>query len=363
MSLTPVDLFNVMRTHVSGQDEALRYVSVAIFKHLCGEPVGNLMMIGNSGTGKTTIMRAVEQMYLKNPSFQKHRVVARMNANTLASEEGEVITGKQLFKTVQDRAVQILGKEATPDNVKTLIEHATICIDEVDKVSAVVGSRSNPTGIHIQQSLLTLMEDEQVTFETQLLDGTEYRPVRMEIDTRKLLFICAGAYEALYDQVYSRVFEEKGQEELTEMVSDFDGNVEFEQVFSLSDHLKQEDLFKYGMMPQFLSRFDTTLVLRELTPEILETIFAGSADSIFEASKRFFERFKIELRMNDGAKRLIAQQAALQTRVGARALKDVYGRVIKPFEFEPFQEGHLEKLDDGRQVLTLSEELVRESLR
>ncbi len=107
MSLTPVDLFNVMRTHVSGQDEALRYVSVAIFKHLSGEPVGNLMMIGNSGTGKTTIMRAVEQMYLANPSFQKHRVVARMNANTLASEEGEVITGKQLFKTVQDRAVQI----------------------------------------------------------------------------------------------------------------------------------------------------------------------------------------------------------------------------------------------------------------
>ena len=112
-----------------------------------------------------------------------------------------------------------------------------------------------------------------------------------------------------------------------------------------------------------MSRFDTTLVLRELTPEILETIFAGSADSVFEASKRFFERFKIELRMTDGAKRLIAQQAALQTRVGARALKDVYGRVIKPFEFEPFQEGHLEKLDDGRQVLTLSEELVRESLR
>ena len=222
MTLKPADLCDVMRKHVAGQDEALRYVSVAIFKHLCGEPVGNLLMIGNSGTGKTTIMRAVEQMYLANPSFQKHRVVARMNANTLASEEGEVITGKQLFKTVQDRAVQILGKEATEANIKTLIEHATICIDEVDKVSAVVGSRSNPTGIHIQQSLLTLMEDEQVTFETQLLDGNDYRPVQMEIDTRKLLFICAGAYEELYDQVYSRVFEEKGQEELTEMVSDLE---------------------------------------------------------------------------------------------------------------------------------------------
>ena len=362
MSLKPADLYDVMRKHVAGQDEALRYVSVAIFKHLCAEPVGNLLMIGNSGTGKTTIMRAVEQMYLANPSFEKHRVVARMNANTLASEEGDVITGKQLFKTVQDRAVQILGKEATPANVKALIEHATICIDEVDKVSAVVGNRSNPTGIHIQQSLLTLMEDEQVTFETQLLDGKDYRPVQMEIDTRKLLFICAGAYDELYDQVYSRVFEEKGQEELTEMVSGLDGNVDFEQVFSLSAHLKQEDLFTYGMMPQFLSRFDTTLVLGELTPEILETIFAGTKDSIFDVSKLFFERFKIELRITDGAKSLIARQAALQPRVGARALKDVYNRVIKPFEFDPFQEGHLEKLDDGRYVLTLSEELVQRRL-
>ncbi len=369
MSLKPTDLFNFMGKHVAGQNEALRYVSVAIFKHLCGEPVGNLLMIGNSGTGKTTIMRAVEQMYAANPSFHKHRVVARMNANTLASEEGEVITGRQLFKTVQDRAVQILGKEATPESVKTLIEHATICIDEVDKVSAVVGGRSNPTGIHIQQARLTLMEDERVTFDTQLLDGNEFRPLRMEIDTRKLLFICAGAYDALYDQVYARIFEEKGQEEMTEMTSDFDGNVAFEQVFSLSEHLTQEDLFKYGMMPQFLSRFDTTLVLGELSPEILESIFAGTKDSIFEASKRFFERFKIELRITDGAKKLIARKAALQSRVGARALKDVYSRVIKPFEFDPFSRGSeggggsVEKLgDDGRHSLTLTEELVEERL-
>lgn len=364
MALKPLDLFNFMRKHVAGQDEALRYVSVAIFKHLCGEPVGNLLLIGNSGTGKTTIMRAIEQMYLANPSFQKHRVVARMNANTLASEQGEVISGRQLFQTVQDRAIQILGKEATPDNVKTLIEHATICIDEVDKVSSLIGGRANPTGINIQQSMLTLMEDERVTFETRLLDGADYRPVQMEIDTRKLLFLCAGAYEELYDQVYARIYEEKGQEEMTEMTSDFSGNVAFEQVFSLTEHLTQEDLFKYGMMPQFLSRFDATLVLRELSPEVLETIFAGTKDSIFETSKRFFERYQIELRITDGAKKLIANQAALQTRVGARALKDVYSRVIEPFEFDPSwqaREGKpssLETLDDGRQALTLSEELV-----
>ena len=363
MSLKPIDLYNVLRQQVTGQDEALRYVSVAIFKHLCGEAVGNLLVIGNSGTGKTTIMRAMEKMYLENPSFQKHRVVVRMNANSLANEEGRVLTGRQLFKTLQDRATQILGDRATADDVKTLIEHATVCIDEVDKVSTLVGGHPNPTGISVQQSLLTLMEDEQVTFEAELLDGESYRTVAMAIDTRKLLFICAGAFEELYDQVYARVFEEKGQEELTEMVSGFDGNVEFQQVFTLAQYLRQEDLFRYGMLPQFLSRFDTTLVLEELTPEVLESIFSGTKDSLFETSRRFFQRFKIDLRITEGARKKIARHAALQPRVGARALKDVYSRVIKPFEFEPFQEGKLDKRENGEGfVLTLTEAIVEENL-
>ena len=363
MTLKPVDLYHVLRQRVAGQDEALRSVSVAVFKHLCGETVGNLLLIGNSGTGKTTIMRAVEELYQRNPSFQKHRVVVRMNANTLASEEARVLTGAQLFKTLQERAVQILGKEATPERVKALIEHATVCIDEVDKVSTVVGGKPNPTGIHIQQSLLTLMEDENVTFEAELADGDRYRRIPLTIDTTKLLFICAGAFEELYDQVYARVFEEKGQEELTEMVTGFDGGVEFEQVFSLSRYLRQEDLFRYGMLPQFLSRFDTTLVLAELSPDVLEAIFSGTKDSPFESSKRYFQRFQIELRITDGARRKIAEKAAIQSRVGARALKDVYSRVIKPFELDPYQNDELEKLESGEgYVLTITEAIVDEHL-
>ena len=198
-----------------------------------------------------------------------------------------------------------------------------------------------------------------MTFDTQLLVDGDFKPVQMEIDTKKLLFICGGAFEELYDQVYARVYEEKGQEELTEMVSAFDGGVEFEQVFSLSEYLRQEDLFKFGMLPQFLSRFDTTLVLAELTPEVLEVIFTGTKDCFFESSKRFFKRFKIDLQMTDGAKKLITQHAARQARVGARALKEVYGRVIKPFEFAPFQQDHVSKNEaDEGYTLTLTKELA-----
>ncbi len=359
----PKDLYNLLRKHVVGQDEALKNVSVAIFKHIWGEAVGNILMIGNSGTGKTTIMRAIEQFYLANPSLKQYRVMVRMNANTLAHEDGQVVTGKQLFRTLQDRAEQILGKQATPDSIKLLIEHATVCIDEVDKVSTIVGGRPNPMGIHIQQSLLTVMEDEKITFDTHLFDGNELCPSQLEIDTSKLLFICGGAFEELYNQVYARVLDESGQEKISQFAPDSDGNVVFEQVFTLSEHLRQQDLFAYGMLPQFLSRFDTTLVLRDLTPKVLEWIFAGTEDSLLQTSKRYFRRFNIELRMTEEAKRLITNRASLQPRVGARALKDVYGRIIKPFEFDPFQEGKTIKLDDENlYVLNLTEEIVKESL-
>jgi ATP-dependent Clp protease ATP-binding subunit ClpX len=359
----PVDLYNILRKHVLGQDETLKSVSVAIFKHILGETGGNVLMIGNSGTGKTTIMRGIERFYSANPSLHQYRVVIRMNANTLSHEEGQVITGKQLLKTLRDRAVQILGEQAVAAEIKRLIEHATVCIDEVDKVSTMVGGKPNPLGVHIQQSLLTLMEDEKVTFDTRALEGDTYHPVQMEVDTSKLLFICGGAFEELYNQVYARVLEESGQEGISQFVPDMDGNVVFEQVFDLSEHLRQEDLFTYGMLPQFLSRFDSTLVLKDLTPEVLESIFAGTDDSLFHVSKRFFQRLNIELQITDEARRLIAYRASLRPRVGARALKEVYSRVIKPFEFDPFQEGKTIKLNqDNRYRLVLTEAMVEEKL-
>ncbi len=362
MSVRPADIFEILSKDVIGQDDVLKHVSVAIFKHAYGEPFGNVMIIGNSGTGKTSIMRSVERMYMKYPFFEKHRAVIRMNANTLANEEGQVITGKQLFQTMQSRATQILGRAVTREKIKQLIEHSTICIDEVDKITATVGGRPNPVGINVQQSLLTLMEDEIVHYDTRLLEDGDYKPVQMEIDTSSMLFICGGAFEELYNQVFSRVVEDEGQDKLTQMITDPDGNVQFKQFFSLAEHVKQEDLFNYGMLPQFLSRFDTTLILRELTPRDLQRIFFESKDCLFEVSKRFFKRIKIDLKVTEKARERIGFQASLQPRLGARALKEIYNQVIKPFEFDPFATGAVTKLDGDTYELTLSEEIVKDRL-
>ena len=74
--LNPVDIYDFLKRHVIGQEEVLRFVSVAIFKHLQGEKYGNLLLIGNSGTGKTTIMRAIERLY------EAHEELSRATASS-----------------------------------------------------------------------------------------------------------------------------------------------------------------------------------------------------------------------------------------------------------------------------------------
>lgn len=362
-TMRPRDIFNYMKKGIIGQDEILKYVAVAIFKHVIGDPYGNIILVGNSGTGKTSIMRAMEQMYAEFPFFEKHRVVVRMNANSLANEEGEVITGKQLFQTLQDKAVQLLGKSATPEKIRDYIQHATVCVDEIDKITTKIGGRPNIIGINIQQSLLTLMEDETVIFDSQYFDGEKFVPIQLEIDTSNILFICGGAFEELYNQVYSRVFEEGIQEKLTQMVMDVDGNVQFKKIFSLKENLMQDDLFVYGMLPQFMSRFDNTVILNDLSPTDLIKIFAEIPNSLFKVSKKFFKQYNIELSITEKALKLLAFQAALQPRVGARALKDVYNRIIKPYEFDPFEMNEVTKLgDDNKYELTITERIIKNRL-
>src|SRR5262249_33946256 len=146
-SVRPVEIFDFLRTDVIGQDDALRFVSVAIFKHLQGEKYGNLLFIGNSGTGKTTVMRAVDRLYHTHEDLREYRVVVVMNANGVASEEG-VVDMSALFTRLEDKARAILGDSATPEEIGIYMEKATVCFDEIDKISAVVGGRPFVTGIN-----------------------------------------------------------------------------------------------------------------------------------------------------------------------------------------------------------------------
>jgi ATP-dependent Clp protease ATP-binding subunit ClpX len=348
--MKPVEINDFLQADVIGQEETLKFVAVAIFKHLAGERYGNLLMIGNSGTGKTTIMRSMERLYQSHEEIHRNRVVVIMNANQFASEEG-IVDPNRLLERLEERAREILGENATAEEIGTYMEHATVCIDEIDKISAVVGGKPYVTGINIQQGLLTLIEGERILYPITIYKNKQLEKAPVHIDTGKMLFLCAGAFENLYDQVYRRVTSPTSRVKLpTETVYE-NGEVQIREYFTLRHWFKQEDLFDYGMQPQFLSRFDNAIILEDLHAGTLARIFTEPRDSVFRASQNFFRKYGIELEVTEEAARKVADEASKSSRIGARALKAVWGTIIKPYEFDPFQQAEVRKVGDGHKLV------------
>src|SRR4030095_11306724 len=304
-------------------------------KHLQGEKFGNLLLIGNSGTGKTTIMRGIEALYNAHEEFAEYRVVLIMNANTLATEEGAVDTSR-LFTRLEERTRQVLGDGATAEQIGRAMERATVCLDEIDKVSGMIGGKPYVTGINIQQAVLTLIEGERVPLRITAPKDGVLESSSIWINTGKMLFLCAGAFESLYDQVFHRVTSPKSGIKLPTTTTYVNGKITIREYFTLRHHFRQEDLFEYGMQPQFLSRFDNAVILEDLTASTLARIFSEPREGVLQVSQNFFQKYNIELEITDDAVQKIADEASQSTRLGARALESIYGRIIKPFELSPF---------------------------
>src|SRR5205085_3471511 len=189
--LRPRDVFEELRKTVVGQDEVLREIAVAVVKHLVGHPAPNILLIGNSGTGKTTLMRAVEQFLATRPGFGN---VVRLNASVLAEEHqgyGRAVLGR-LYQNAKVR----LGSSAETQDILRSVEHGIVFIDEVDKIRAQVSGSPNVRGIVAQEALLTLMENEHVRFEA---DGQTH-----VVNSSGILFVAGGAFEELYESVLRR---------------------------------------------------------------------------------------------------------------------------------------------------------------
>jgi ATP-dependent Clp protease ATP-binding subunit ClpX len=360
--LAPKVLFEELRRGVLGQDRALRFVSVAVHKHVLGKVAGNILLIGSSGTGKTTIMNNVQRLYDSVPGLEEFRAVTILNANLLVDSERTEFHAERLMAAVEQRARVIAGARPSHRKLKEAMERATVCVDEIDKMSTLLGGRPNPIGVVLQQGLLTLMEGETVAHRLRAWDGDVEREETVTIDTRKMMFVCGGAFEGLYDQVYNRVSKAGSSERLkTEAIKSADGTVRLETRFSLADYLKMKDLFDYGMVPQFMARFDKVVVLNDLGTPVLKEILLHAVDSPLVRMRRYFESLGVELEIEDLAAGLIAEKAAQENRTGARALRDVFSEVANPIEYDPFE--HVAGGDGGRAVVHIDAERVRKALR
>jgi ATP-dependent Clp protease ATP-binding subunit ClpX len=361
--ITPSEIFDELRKGVLGQNTALRFVAVAVYKHTTGKVPGNILLIGNSGTGKTTIMNNIQRMYHDVPEYRPFRAMTIINANLLVDAERLEFQPERLFTAVEQRARAILGPKPSAEALKETMERATICIDEVDKMSSIVAGKPNPIGVVLQQGLLTLMEGEVVTYKTYASENGDEVPVTLNIDTSHMMFICGGAFEGLYDQVYLRVINPSSGEKLkSQAVQMADGQVRIETRFALADFLKPEDLFEYGMVPQFMARFDNVVLLRDLDVAVLKEILVSSLDSPYIRSKKFFEVMDIELEIEDVAAAMIAEAAETNIRTGARALRTVFNKIINRLEYDPWQHDGLEEKKGGGHRLVVTQDMAQRAI-
>ena len=361
--IRPAQIQDALQQSVLGQEDVLRQVALAVYKHTTGMVPGNILLIGNSGTGKTTIMVAIQRLYAAKPHYEPFRAMAIVNANLLVDPDRLEFRPDRLLAAVEQQARATIGHPATEAELKTAMDRATICIDEIDKQSTIVAGKSNPIGVVLQQGLLTMMEGSRVPYRTHALVDGKDQPVTIEINTQGMMFICGGAFEGLYDQVYTRVIAPTSTQKLKPvMVRQADGSLGFESRFSLRDFFRLDDIFKYGMVPQFMARFDGVLLLGELSLMHLKEILLNSVDSPYRRSQTYFEGLGISFELEDMAAEYIAGQAAQHTRTGARALRPIFGKVVNSFEYDPWGSGALQKQPDGRHRLVLTTQIVKKLL-
>lgn len=362
-SLMPNDIYAYLATRVLGQETALRAISVAVYKHINHIAGARILMIGNSGTGKTTIMQAIEAFYAAYDSLAEFRAMTIMNARTLLDESGDVDTFT-VFRSLENRVAAMLGEKRSARDMLTLMENSTVCLDEIDKISGRIAGKSDVTGMRLQQALLTFIEGERFLYRARVHAQGAERYAKLPIDTRNILFICGGAFEELYDQVYNRVVNKEDERRLKEVrVYDKANGMKSTILFTLRDYLKMSDLFYYGMAPQFLSRFGAIAMLEDLGRETLQRILLHSKDSPLNQSRTYFKTMGIDLRMTNEAVDLVVNQAAENTRLGARALREAFNRVVVDLEFDPFASEALQENKDGGRILEINAGMVEAALR
>ena len=312
--IDPKDVRDYLDQHVVGQDEAKIILGVAIANHYkrisradSTIAKSNILMIGPTGTGKTLMARTVAQ-YLNVPF-----VIADATCLTEAGYVGD------------DVESMIARLYTAADGDVERCQRGIVFLDEIDKIARKSESATvsrDVSGEGVQQALLKLVEGTKCRISPHGTKKTSSSEM-VEIDTTNILFVASGAFVGLDRVIQTRV-------QGTAM--GFGATISSKNLPNI-DPATPDDLVKYGMIPEFVGRFNSYVNLHDLTKEQLVNILTEVKGNFVEQYKWLFNQDNVELEFDSESLDIIAERT-LKTRTGARGLHSELERVLLPHMFD-----------------------------
>lgn len=320
----PKDIKAYLDQYIIGQDDAKKYLSVAVYNHYkrllsqqdeaADDNVeiekSNIVMVGSTGTGKTLLARTIAKL-LKVPF-----TIVDATVFTQAGYVGEDV------ESILSRLLQVADYDVAR------AERGIVFIDEIDKIARKGDNPSitrDVSGEGVQQSMLKLLEGSIVNVPPK---GGRKHPDQdyIQVDTHNILFICGGAFDGIEKKIAQR---------LNTHTVGYD-SVQNKQKIDTSDlmqYVEPQDLKSFGLIPEIIGRLPVLTYLNPLDRKALRNILTEPKNSITKQYIKLFALDGIKLTFEPEVLDYVVDKA-VEYKLGARGLRSIVESIMTEAMFE-----------------------------